>query len=1022
MNISLRFVACLIAVVLVVGCQQANQPPEAVLSGPDAVLVGQVAAFDCGGSTDPDGDPIVCSFDFGDGTVVDQVQRAVHAFATPGTFVVTLTVTDDRGHSGSAALQTQVGSGLPPLVAFVAPGVAIVGEDVLVDASSSADPDGSIASMTFDFGDGVSTAGSGLAAASHAYNAPGTYVIEVVARDDRGLVGRASRSIVVESGSSFNVPPTACFTAPTATFSNAPISVDAGCSVGPGAELSYNVSFGDGSAKTGRVVTHAYAQPGTYTISLVLTATYADGTTASAVMTSDIAVQNRTVQAASISPSSGSVAGGALITVKGSGFTTTTDTTVTVGGQAVLDLTVIDASTLTFRLPAGVAGAQDLRIENSNGVTVWADAFTYLGGDNRANLTWCPAAGAGTDLGFVAGDDDATRTVTMPFDFPFFGSTIVAGSDLYITSNGTISFSDARAPFANAMIPSASNPDQLIAPFFDDLNIGSAGVVETQLTGTAPNRVFTVRWKQVVDNATQTESLDFEASLYESSGDIKFQYRNPTVNGNMSRGQSATIGLQDAASSGVLASYNTAIEGLAPGGVVYRFAYGAGGYTVDQSKTLSVSASSPASDDTIFSNDSIVVTTSRPVNARTVNANGTVVIRDLTSGASFTTLAVSVIGDKTQIQVSPSAPFLFAHRYLLQVTRDVRDVNGNPLSQDPAQVTCGTVAAPVDFGLTFTAQASLIGTSNGLPSGGGPTGVAIFSRNGSSYVIDVKDSGRIQTFALKDLNNNLDSQQFGGNSFFDVVVHPSNLTAYVSDDGNAELQVIDISDPQNLAQIGGSPFALSGNNKPQRLAISADGSRVWIADDADTVHVFDTVNLQEIDTDGNGGNGTTPVAVSGGCKPYDVALANGKAYVACKGSRKVDIIDQVTYNVTSINLPTGGARSRAVAANPAGTRVYVANRNDSTLEVIDTSSDSVVQTITIQGGNGSPQDVAVTDDGRLVLVGEDGNDTVTIVDAATGAVVDTVNGFNGLFSLAIEPGTYTTIVSNNNNDTLAKIQ
>ena len=1018
-----RLVVLAFAVQMLSGCGQGNRPPVAVLDGPNAVLSGQATAFDCTQSFDPDGDPIVCQFDFGDGSAtVSGVRRAVHAYTAPGTYVTTLTVTDDRGGNATFALQVAVGQGVPPIVAFTAPGGAIVSEDVVIDAQASSDPDGRIVSMMFDFGDGVSQTGDGLQSVSHAYGSAGTYTIEVVARDDQGLVGRASRTIVIESGTRFNTPPTACFTAPTAAFSNAAISADAGCSVGPGAQLGYTFDFGDGQpARSGRVVTHSYAQPGTYTIRLVLTATYTDGSTATAVMTSDIAIVDHTVLASTVSPSSGGVAGGELITVKGSGFTSATDTTVTLGGQNVLDLTVVDANTLTFRLPPGIAGGQDLRIENSNGVTVLATAFTYLGGSNRASLAYCPRRGSATDAGFVAWDDDAVRAVTMPFDFPFFDRTIAAGAPVYISSNGALSFSDAIAPFANATIPSANNPDQLVAPFFDDLNIG-AGTVETLLSGLAPNRVFTVRWKNVVDNATQRELLDFEASLYESSGDIKFQYANPTINGASSSGQSATIGLQDDASVGVQASANSVVQGLAPGGVVYRFAYEAAVYTVDESRTLTVSASNPVSDGTVASTGNIVLTTSRPVNARTVAANGTVKVWNLTDAAAFTAFSAAVIGDKTQIQVSPTSAYRFGHRYLLTVTSGVADVNGSPLSQDPAQVTCGTVGTPVSFGLTFTATASLVGTSNGLPGGGGPTGVALFTNNGKTYVIDVKDSGRIQTFLASDLNNNLDDQGFGGGSYFDVVVHPSMLTAYVSDDGNGELYMIDLSDPENLGQVGGSPYALSGNQTPARMALSSDGTRLWIADDGDEVHVFDTVNLQELDTDGNGGNGITPISVSGGCRPYDVALASGKAYVACRGSRRIEVIDQTTFAVSSINLPNGGARSRGVVANPSGTRVYVANRNDSTVEVIDTASDTVIDTITIQDGGGSPQDITMTHDGRFVLVLEDGNDTLTIIDASDGSIVQVVTGFNGAFSVATAPSDYLTIVTNNNNDTLAKVQ
>ena len=92
----------------------ANNPPVAQFTmTPATPFVGQMITF-TSTSFDPDGDAIIQHFwNFGDG-FTSVGSTVFHAYAVPGVYTVTLTVTDSRGLSSSTARQITVLSPIPP--------------------------------------------------------------------------------------------------------------------------------------------------------------------------------------------------------------------------------------------------------------------------------------------------------------------------------------------------------------------------------------------------------------------------------------------------------------------------------------------------------------------------------------------------------------------------------------------------------------------------------------------------------------------------------------------------------------------------------------------------------------------------------------------------------------------------------------------------------------------------------------------------------------------------------------------
>jgi uncharacterized delta-60 repeat protein len=73
----------------------ATTPPTAAFNAPSSGTPGQALGFDASPSTDADGSIAGASWDFGDGGKADGM-NVTHAYGTPGTFTVTLTVADDN--------------------------------------------------------------------------------------------------------------------------------------------------------------------------------------------------------------------------------------------------------------------------------------------------------------------------------------------------------------------------------------------------------------------------------------------------------------------------------------------------------------------------------------------------------------------------------------------------------------------------------------------------------------------------------------------------------------------------------------------------------------------------------------------------------------------------------------------------------------------------------------------------------------------------------------------------------------
>ena len=159
----------------------------------------------------------------------------------------------------------------------------------------------------------------------------------------------------------------------------------------------------------------------------------------------------------------------------------------------------------------------------------------------------------------------------------------------------------------------------------------------------------------------------------------------------------------------------------------------------------------------------------------------------------------------------------------------------------------------------------------------------------------------------------------------------------------------------------------------------------------------------------------TTISHSSFYEPYTITLnANGsRAYVTNSNSTTVTVID-TQCNVV-INVIDGFDGPSGFVITPNGKKAYVNNYggpeglqsgNGKTVRVVDLMTNTIVGA-PIQVGL-APAAMAITPDGKYVYVinyedGNPGTGTISIIDTLTDTVIKTINGFSGPFGISITP-------------------
>jgi PKD repeat protein len=241
-------------------------PPVARISAPTVVAQGAPVRLDGTASHSASYDIATYEWHFSDGRPAHGA-FVNHIFNVPGTETIALAVTDAANHPCNGdQTEFNIRVNARPVADAGRDRHLGVGETVSFDLGASADPDGDISSVLWDFGDGVT---SDVARPEHAYAAPGEYHVALRVDDGTGVSNArgldVARVIV-------NAPPVAEAGEALSPLIGEIVTFDAARSYDPdGSITDYLWTLGDGTTKSGAVVTHAYRAVGEYLVSLKVT-------------------------------------------------------------------------------------------------------------------------------------------------------------------------------------------------------------------------------------------------------------------------------------------------------------------------------------------------------------------------------------------------------------------------------------------------------------------------------------------------------------------------------------------------------------------------------------------------------------------------------------------------------------------------------------------------------------------------------------------------------------------------------
>jgi len=232
---------------------------------------------------------ISLEWDFGDGGRASG-DVVCHTFRRPGTYLVTLTATDEDQNCGQATQVVTITAGEAPTCSISAtPSGADIG-DTITFVATATDPEGEpVTRFEWNFGDSDRTVRTSNPVISHEYDDSGTFVVTLTVTDSAGNESFCTTTVTIGS----EAPSCSIETTPdppTGGGGSLNVSFDASGSSDDGVIETFEWNFDDGSTANGETVSHTFTcapadSPCVFNVSLTVTDDTDNSTTCSVSVT-----------------------------------------------------------------------------------------------------------------------------------------------------------------------------------------------------------------------------------------------------------------------------------------------------------------------------------------------------------------------------------------------------------------------------------------------------------------------------------------------------------------------------------------------------------------------------------------------------------------------------------------------------------------------------------------------------------------------------------------------------------------
>jgi YVTN family beta-propeller protein len=224
-----------------------------------------------------------------------------------------------------------------------------------------------------------------------------------------------------------------------------------------------------------------------------------------------------------------------------------------------------------------------------------------------------------------------------------------------------------------------------------------------------------------------------------------------------------------------------------------------------------------------------------------------------------------------------------------------------------------------------------------------------------------------------------------------VAIHGSTL--YFADTGTSNVAVIDTAtlDPSNYNP---DETLINVGLNPQDLAVTPDGSQVWVADTGPQTSPSSPSGVSVISTASD--KVIASFHISGGPSQVAFSPSGATAYVVTADGLYI----YRTATRQQVGLVRGLGDPRAVAVSPDGRTLYVTDTVASTVAVIDAATGRITHQVKV---GEMPWQAVISADGKTVYVADADSNAVSVINAATSKVSATVSIPGDPDTLALTP-------------------